>query len=611
MSQVLIFLSLLVGGLFLYGAPSGPDSLMPGRAIVGDFFLFLAFALSAFSWGRIFLKKGEAAAALALGVLFYCFLAALLGHLGALQSFPLALGFLAAAPLFLWRDRFLLPVVSLPSVPYLITALLFLVLAARTFYLDGMPDPFWYHLTSARLFSDAGRIYLPEHFPIAFHSGLWEYLFLWGNYFLAGPDGGGLIAGQYWGQWVHFFLGFLLSFFAFRALLKRLAPPVPMAWFACFLCLPFFSRELMEMATLAKNDWGAIAFGLWAAVFALGNRPVLAGLFAGAAFSAKYTLAFALLGFCFLPLPLSRVFIRNFLLAAVLAAAPILGRNFFFTGNPVFPAANGIFQSPWLGPSWDSLTAFSGQGAHLGREKIPMFFEWLRQSPLHFILLPALLLTPIFGKKYWRLAALTALPLVLFFVFTGARSEPRFLGPSLLFGIFYACLMLHTLGRRFFPAHSERSLFPLILFLLALPALRLPSLAPLFKKIPAEEIRSHLGGQASAWLRMNASPGEVATAGETRLYYLLPLRAIRVWDDPQLDRALHREMSALGLFRVLDEAGIKYLLLTEALLDVCYDLDRWTLLAKASARFPQAVPFQTLDSRVVDVKKMRAIFEKL
>src|SRR5690606_28823734 len=69
----------------------------------------------------------------------------------------------------------------------------------------AIPHPFWdslwYHLTSSRYWFEAGKIYLPELFPIALKTGLWDYNFLLGQILLGGPEAGGLISAHLFGQW--------------------------------------------------------------------------------------------------------------------------------------------------------------------------------------------------------------------------------------------------------------------------------------------------------------------------------------------------------------------------------------------------------------------------
>lgn len=607
-------LTLLLSGYYLYGSPAGPDALITLSQVLGAFLLFLFFLLGVFSWGSWLAKKFRAegtGSELAFGALFFCFLASLLGQLGLIgfSFWPIAVLLLLLGPL-LSPLQIRKPEISLRNLPLIFGLLTLSLYLCLSFTLDSMPDPLWYHLTGPRLFSEAGSIYLPETFPIAMKSGLWETLFLWGNQLLGAPKDGGLIAGQYFGQWTHLLIAFLGSVFAFRRVVRNLLPSLDSFWLGIFTLFPLLSNTFVNTAYLAKNDWGAVFFALFGLVMLLEARPRLAGLFLGAAFTAKYTIAFSFLGFVFL-LPWNKLKLRQlaelgaFFLAG---AAPILLRNAYFTGNPLFPTFNSVFHSPWLGPSWLGIEAFSGSGIQLRRPG--QLWELLTQSPfvlfafLSFVLLPKL-------KSHWRIAAAGFVPLTLFFLFTGVKAETRLLGAAFLFVPLFGLVGLRQFLSRF-------KLPPALVFgvfvLLLLPFLKFPWRAPLLLfsyGSPAEEIRYHPGGAASAWLRLNAPEARVASGAETRLYYLLPLGVQRIWDNPELDRKLYAEDSVHGLYKVLDEAGIDYLLLTSSLWDTYFDQARWDLLTKATLKFPEALAYQTQESRVVDIKKMRKLVDTL
>ena len=57
----------------------------------------------------------------------------------------------------------------------------------------GGEDEYRYSLIGPRLWADAGHVYRPNLLTTAFFSSYWESLFLWGNSYLGGPAGRGLI----------------------------------------------------------------------------------------------------------------------------------------------------------------------------------------------------------------------------------------------------------------------------------------------------------------------------------------------------------------------------------------------------------------------------------
>jgi hypothetical protein len=79
-----------------------------------------------------------------------------------------------------------------------------LIAATGTFVPQPFWDSLWYHLTGPRFWFDHSSFYLPETFPVAFSTGLWDYQFLWAHLLLGGPGGTGLVAAHLFGQWATF-----------------------------------------------------------------------------------------------------------------------------------------------------------------------------------------------------------------------------------------------------------------------------------------------------------------------------------------------------------------------------------------------------------------------
>ncbi len=608
-------------GYLLYGAPLGPDAVISWWSVAGAFLIFSSFLTGLYSAGSYLALKANdphAGAPFAYGALLFCFLAALLGHLGfiAFSYRPLAILLLLGASilgknLFLPKFHF----AKEASLLFAFAALTALLYLALSFTLDSMPDPLYVYLTAPRIFSEAGSIHLPAHFPIALQSGLWEYLFLWGNMLLGSSDGGGLIVGQFFGQWLHLLLGVFGSVFALRRILLRLIPSLDSSWLTILLLFPFLSIAFANSAYLAKNDWGAIFFALTGLTLLLEDRPRLAGIFWGAAFTVKYSIAFSFLGFFLL---WRRCTLKSFCelsFFALLSAMPILFRNALFTGNPLFPTFNQFFHSPFLGPSWEGIKAFSGTGLSWSAERFQQISLLFRETPLvllSFFLLPALLWRAV--RAHWRIAAAGFFPLILFLLFSGTKAEVRLIGAAFFFVPLFALLVLREIYLRYAPRPWAIHALSALLILLTLLYTKHPLVMPFVafqQKTPAEEIRSFPAGMASAWLRLQYPEAKVASGGETRLYYLLPLKVQRIWDNPEIDRALWAQNSVQGLYRVLDEAGFDFLLLTSSLWDTYYDQTRWDLFSRSSLKFPQAVPFQTETERVIDIKAMRRLVDTL
>ena len=344
--------------LLIYKRAPGPDEAHPLPLILGAFFYFSAYVSSQYSWGRILLRgEGKHWESFFAGSVLFSLIPACAGFfpLVGAASFSFWAFILVSAPLLLlWRVRRGVPKreelrFEIHQI-FLIFLFFWLILGAAS------PHPFWdslwYHLTASRLWFEEGRIHLPTLFPVAFKAGLWDYHFLWGQILLAGPSGGGLIPAQLFGQWA----SLATAFFSLLILLEEKRFWGLGVWASI---AGWIGTELFLEVEFAKNDWAAVFWSL-AAIYYLYNRSNFrGGLAMGWAFAAKFSSGFILAPtFLFLAKGMGRRESWKVLFFAVIAASPILFRNFLFTKNPVFPAFNQFWGSEALGPTWAAISIY-------------------------------------------------------------------------------------------------------------------------------------------------------------------------------------------------------------------------------------------------------------
>lgn len=601
----------LVGAAGLAGAllgaalyrPQGPDVPQSAGAIAGAFGFFVAYACAQVAWGSLVCRLFGRSAALwerfFWGSAFFAYLVGVFGFLplvGA-ASRPFWIFFLVigcVAYLYLERDR--APASFRAAIFDGIAALAFGLAALGAFSPHAFWDSLWYHLTASRFWFEAGHVHLPELFPVALKTGLWDYHFLFGQILLGDAnDGGGLIAAQLFGQWA----ALATAFFSY-VLLRTAAPELGITAFAALGGA--LGTELFLGVEFAKNDWAAVFWGLATLVFfARNERLAWIAAAAGLCFAAKYSSAF------FLALLLAggawrhRARPRALLAgaAAFLAAvAPLLARNLFFTGDPFFPALHHIFPTASLGPTWENIAYFEGvtlSPASL-REKLGFLLHDSKAVAGLFVL------PLVWGRlsvPRWPLFV-AAGAAFLFLFGTGPKAEWRLLGaPLVLLAVFGAGAAEAAVGRWV----ANRRLSQGALALLALAVLPIDWNAPArVGEDPALRIRGWASGAAMAWVRLHAEPGAIAaTLNESRIYYLFPHPPVRAFDQPRLDQALAGARTAEEIVRVFRAAGIRYLVLSAEFLDRYFDRRICDEMYRLSERNPGAVRFRSELSRVLDL----------
>jgi hypothetical protein len=644
----------LSGGIF-YGQPVAPEAeTFRWVEELGAFLIFSSWALSTWSWGLLLSHTIQVSnqLALALGTLWMALLASGLGHLGwmgfgltipwqllsLMGPLLLVLFKVPLKPLTLGLKATLLEIFDFPRprrfkfVPLLLVLSVF-ALAILGFAAASMGnyfhDPLWYHLVGPRLWFEEGRIFFPESFLQTFQAGTWDYLHLWANAFLAGPQGGGLNAVQLFGQWTHFFLGFFPAGFVLCKILKKLNGKTT-PWLALAVTGAMYTPTLGYLGTIAKNDWGIIfwiltAFGQWTNDSHPLRKSLITGLLVGAAFSSKFTAAFSiapLFGWFLLKSvreDLQKA-VREWAWVAmgfVVAVLPVLLRNFLYTRNPFFPAFDSIFHSEMLGPTWRSamkvLEPSSGSFFSVARF-MNLFRRWGNYDPgLYFWL--SFLVLGIFNyknlglsRKISELMGVCLVGFACFLIATGSQIELRYLG-ALLF-----CLvgLSFLVAGNFIEILKTKKLVYSGLAVVLVGFVHFQGLATwkepleLYAKIPPTyNLHNHPGGRAIWVIRKSLPPSaSIAVLGDPRVYYLLDRNFVRVWDDAELDREISAAPDVLEVLRILKRHSFDYLVISAELVDNLWNGPVLAKIKTAIQKSPASIFYKDEYSKVVHISTL-------
>ncbi len=600
------FLLFTVSGFFLYGRATIVDQTQTATHYLGAFLIFLAFVISIFCAGRLLARylartEPDFIVDLGLGLGFFIVVAQIFGLAGAIGYFPnpwlTAAWFLPVCLFAFLRMEFSFPRWGrLEAVGILLALFPF----ALTWIPDSMPDPLYYHLTSARWWLDAGRIYFPPTNAGVFVAGSWDALYLWAGYFVGGPEGKGLVEQQLFGQWTHFLLGGIGTACALHCLFAKIFPAITRHSLFWLTAIALLSSSQLSTVYLAKNDWGASFFLLLAVLLLQRPKYLLAGFFLGLALSSKPSMAF-------IALPLTLVFwpwkwrASAFVGGGLfLGALPYLWRNFSLTGEFFFPLLVGPEY-----PSFYQVRYYSGEGFSFSGKSF--LWQQIANDSLFWVLTVALALVAWWARKRNALAAALAVAVTLgavfFFCKVGLRAEFR------LYGL--GCLLLGGLGLGFL---LERvAIKPAILaglFLLASLWAGFPWVGPklLFEaQSPQQEVQRHFGGQALVWIRANLVPEKVVGAvNDSRIFYLSDRKYARIWDSPPLDRELFAAQDLPGVVAALRRQGVEYLFFSRVDWDVLFSRSVVELLDQGWKQHPETIVFGNSTAKVIDLVRLEA-----
>ena len=495
-------------------------------------------------------------------------------------------------------------------------------------------DPLYYHLVAPVLWLRSGAIAFDPQHPLNFQASLWEYLYLWPAQLFLGKGEVGLPAIQIFAQWTHLSLGWVGIGLAVVALLQRLRFPRAIALIGGFAALATSSP--WWTGALAKNDCGAAAWLLCGAVLlSRAERSTTtnaaAGVFIGAAFVAKYTVAFTaiplLLGWVVfqllvapkkLPLALSGV-----LLGGLISASPLLARNYHGTGSAIYPLSFGNMAISTLSES--SREYIYGMAPAVPDDHVSWRIERLgelsREGTLAIVSLaiPLFLVRGLFAPA--KSSAFRRRALSLFFVAFGSLlcflvvarpgTDFRLLGPGIVLlnvsGTLISLLSMRFLSRR---ARAFRLLPSGILALGAVAATsRMAPEAVLdrIRELPLQRhLVEHTAGDTKLWIATRVPKSErIVTTGDNEIYYMLGHDVSVATDDLSLDR-LWREEVSVGdsgelILRAFRARGFRYLL------DTSFPGEPAELQSRLGPtldRHQGWIAFQGKDSKLIDLSRL-------
>ncbi len=449
-------------------------------------------------------------------------------------------------------------------------------------------DPLYYHLAAPKLWAQLGRIILVDTHPTYAQTGIWENIY--GVPLLAMGTKGlfSLVTTQLYSQWMHMIWGQVGCVLLAAALMAKLAPVsqskpglrVFLAWLAC----SFASVEWL--GCLAKNDFILTLFAVAAVAAALEGRPGWAGFLAACSFSTKSLgivavaatpLAVIVVVLCSrLPWParwrrLSKAAL-SYGWGAALGALPFAGRNWLWTGNPLFPYLDEVIGPGWLTTFWIGHLHAGGGGFQLDGRMPQWAWDSLYLRTMPKIILVAgiaallvhtvtrrlkLMPLPPLPRVPWIAAlAAGACELALVMLMMRPVSDGRYgIAPGIL------CLTLAAAGLVSFAAHLKgTSRAVMALALLPLGALvNIP--VDVFWKIPRDYWfadaakyldQFHWTYDSKKWLNAHTAPDETLLFTSDKINFYLErnfetMPEMRRWElKLETCRTLH---CALGVVR--------------------------------------------------------------
>lgn len=642
------------------GPPSDPDLLFKVSQNLGVFFVFIGFWICTVSWGWVLgeylgldqlTNLNSLAISLGIGTAALSILATALGLLGLIGYWmsPLHEALLFAGPFafairlnkkaahrlprltFQWREWDLGYVIT-----FVFILITFISITFVAGLIHGTTDPHLYHLLGPRVWSENGAFSLHEGWPIIFTAASWENLFLYGNTILGGPMGKGLIEGQLFGQWTHFLLGLMGTIAALVSFLKIWIKDSTTRLLAAIVAVS--NIEFLYWSWLAKNDFGILswcflAFSILFNFEELNSRRVaIAGVLLGLAISGKCTIVISLI-----PLlivwsclvvgqnrhAILQAFFKVFRLGGwiIAGAFPIYFRNWIFTGNPVFPMLDFFFKSPLI-----SVSIREDESTFIAHRYFSIQELWhriqlhLNTDYLYYgaVFLPILLF--VYRKRapfYWL--ALSSFFTLLFYDYWNIYdSFLRWIALSLLIlsaaGTATLFDLIQALSSQIPSKFPVQKIARVILVLCLLFYVKqdvwsyINSWNPYFNGTsPTYVIRKHdiiFGGDARAWLRLNAKPEDlILTTGDTQYYLDYYLRIYAIQQHPLIDQKLRPIYNPDSALRVLKSIGAKYIL-DIAHWESRYYNFRGIVIDWLAQQNPQALVYVGPNSWIMDMDKI-------
>lgn len=415
----------------------------------------------------------------------------------------------------------------------------------------GLPqqhnDALYYHMAAAKFWAGEGRILLTADHPSFAQATLWESLFGVPLLFLSRGEESILpeLMAHISGQWMHALWGQAATVAALFVLLSRIGAKasVPLApaprLFAAWLlaCLP----SIQWTGALAKNDYVYFLFVVVGFAEAVAGRALATGLALGLAFATKPVAAWAGLGCLFFLAP------RRWpalVIGGLAASALVLGRNFYFTRNPLFPGFEAQLGPGWVsdawnahnasfigGPRWDAHMLLGWAPERLFEKPLPAVVLALGLAALAYQLLRTRKVPALTAKGL----ASCALQFIMALLLLRPNADARYAMPIIaLAGAFLVPAVAQV-----FPSRPVLSAPLILLGLLINTPLDVLYKVPahyLFKSAPLYLERFHPDFAVTEWLNKNVLASErVFFAAEKANYYFkgryVTTLETRKWED--------------------------------------------------------------------------------
>ena len=506
----------------------------------------------------------------------------------------------------------------------------------KSYFAWSHTDPLFYQIYGPRLWIDHGSIYFPNQAPIIFETGFWENLHIWGLRLLSSEPGRGLIEGQIFAQLTQSVIGYGGSALALYALCRRILKLALLP--ALISTIAGLSvRDLQWVAFLAKNDWGGIFWILTGVLLLFDQKenirdsqaqPYFAGFFLGLGLAVKFTNIFVvgciLASWIIFLLRENRVSttLRKMLpvcLSLVAALLCQLGRNYWFTQNPLFPFFDRWFHSPKMTPGlYATFEYYESLGAERGISFIKDRLSILQEDlPLTvFLLTIPFLFKKIRSDRLIRIQVLLVggvLASAAIFLTCKGQFEGRHLGVILVLlatlGPASLCLILEkwnvgeSTKRAVLCALLALTLFQSDLFREGRyhdwPLFRVFSKLTLSSSMDVQVRSEAPGGKARAWLRLYSKPEEIImTTGDRQLYYLSGMTASSAIDDDRVASKIAPLKIPEQIVATLRSAGVRYLLEVKFFgkISPIFDILRPWLVSH-----PSNIVFANDDSVIIDL----------
>ena len=622
-------LALLGLGVAFYGSPVPVELSASHLQNFGSFLIFLAFLNAIVIVGSLFADDlFQALAFASLGVAWITGFAAWFFSPGVHWKWPAiaGMGILFLVNIFRSNKTDRAPLnAQLPGASKWAVGIVALAVGLKVldgFQIHGHGDAFITYLTAPRVWFDTGDLSSYVEVSSFFLTGLWENFYHWGNVLLAGQPGEGLDAVQRFAQWVVAAVGMgglALSLFVLLEQLqegseKRVS--AGLLWIAVIAGISVPS--VRWMASLPKHDVGVAFWAIAGLVFFLRGRVFLAFVFFGAATISKLSIlmlpvVIAIAGYFYLRKQNAR-YVQSVLAGGAIGALPILARNLFLTGNPVFPFANGLFHSALIPESRVSSFAEASKTASLSlSSQLSYLGEALTGQPwlvLCFVPLVSFWRWPRFSGVVRFQCAVATGAFILFNLLLRPQTEIRYQAPTLALmgalGIYVAFLLLAEITRKI-DSKALKIMIPaalslLVIALSGIPVYLLPRFAKGRLELAPKALLSHTGGAPKHWIRENVPAGTpVVTFGDDEIYYLMAhnprMAEYSNWLDPILrDPAIPNGEARLRAFA---ERGYGIAYIYQGQWSVKHP--RYPEIWNAMGDRPDCLRFQSAEARVFDL----------